>query len=91
MEELTPRTSKFWPYRILTILLYSSPKGVQRYGSLVLINLTEMGKHQGVPRKRLRDYLIELERLSLVTDIKIDNGTAQFKLVTPIGYKLKEN
>ena len=89
MTELT-RTQKFWPYRLAIVLLYSIPKWSQRYGSLVIINLSEMSKALGITKKRLRSYVEEMEHLSLVNELKIESGIVQFKMQAPRGYELKE-
>ncbi len=89
MSELT-NSQKFWPFRLAIILLYSTPKWAQRYGSLVIVSLPEMRKALGIDKKRLRGYFEEMERLSLVHGLKTESGIVQFKVQTPRGYEIKE-
>jgi hypothetical protein len=75
--------TKFWPYRIMCILLYGTSPNVTYAGSQVNIALGPFATELGMAYVKLRHYLEECEALGMVTDMKFHKNLCTARILPP--------
>ena len=85
---LSPNVA-LWYYKLMIIMLYNEDiPGLIRDQDRVTMNIKELSSYLGQRIYRIRSCLGELEKLGIVYDLKMAEYDAQFKILTPIHYKL---
>ena len=82
-------TSAMMPYKILTILLYSYPKGMTSVKGTTVLAVPEFCRSVNVMRCRLLDHLEELERLMIIDNYEVNGAIVKFDIMAPLGYTVE--
>ena len=80
------RVSPLMPYKVMAILLYGDPTGLQRINQTVVLSVPEFCRSVGIMRCRLLGHFEELERLMLIDNYSVNGTMVKFDLMTPVGY-----
>lgn len=78
------------PYKVLIILMYGFPTGVQRVNGTIILSTPEFCRSIGIMKCRLIEHLEELERLMLIDNYSVNGTMVKFDIMTPMGYTTEE-
>lgn len=83
------KTSAMMPFKVLTILLYSYPKGMTLVKGTTILSTPEFCRGIGIMKCRLLEHLEELERLMIIDKFTINGSIVKFDIAPPMGYTIE--